>query len=168
MTKKATKPPVDDLTKDAEFEEVQPVEVEPVEVPPEPPTFRESKVAKHLQCKLTELEYRTMGQELARANAQAEDVEMKKKAIDADLKGQIEAHVSHAMTLSRTINNGYQYKDVDCVMRFDYLSNVVVTTRLDTGEVIDSRAMTTEERQVELKFEEEEKEEPVESESTPS
>lgn len=149
MTKKAS--PSKPTVEDSEFEEVP---------KPESPTFRESKVTKHLKCLLSDHEIRTMGQDLARSNAQKDEAEERKKAVDAQLKSEIESHATRSLSLARTINNGYQYKDVDCVMRFDYLTNTVTTVRLDIEklgrhEVIDSRAMTTEERQVELTFDEE-------------
>lgn len=144
MTKKASK--AEPTVEDSEFEEVP---------KPEPPTFRESTVTKHLKCLLSDHEIRTMGQDLARSNAQKDEAEERKKAVDAQLKSEIESHATRSLSLARTINNGYQYKDVDCAMRFDYLTNTVTTVRTDTGEVIESRAMTTEERQVELTFDEE-------------
>lgn len=161
MTKKAK-------TADPSLAEESPVaDAEFQEVPPDPPTFRESKVSKHLSCLLSDQEIRTMGQELARANAQKDEAEERKKAVDAQLKSEIESHATRSASLARTINNGYQYKDVECVMRFDYVTNTVTTVRTDTGAVIDTRAMTTEERQVELKFEDEDTN-ADESESTPS
>lgn len=139
-TSKSAKHPLAEEPADSNFEEVT----------PETPSWTEKIITKNLQCRLTPEEYVTFGQELARANASAEEVEERKKQVDAQLKAEIESHATRALSLSRTINNGYVYRDVTCTQRFDYRTNTVTTIRGDLLIVIDTRAMTEAERQIGL------------------
>lgn len=72
-------------------------------------------------------------------------------------KGQHKAEVTRLegerAQLSRDIRNGYEHRSVEVEVRHDYRAATVVTSRTDTGEVIDTRTMTIEERQVELELE---------------
>ena len=123
---------------------------EAVPIPPELSSFTEKIMTKNLQCRLTPEEYMTFGQELARANAEAEAAEERKKQVDAQLKAEIESHATRVLSLCRTINNGYVYRDVTCSQRFDYRTNTITTIRGDLLTVIDTRAMTEAERQIGL------------------
>jgi hypothetical protein len=108
------------------------------------------KLTKNLKCILSEDETRKYGMELARANANKDEAEERKKEVDAQLKAEIESHSTRALNLARKINNGYEYRDVECLMQFDYPKNSVRIERQDTYEIIETRSMTDEERQTSL------------------
>ena len=110
----------------------------------------EKQITKNLKCVLTPDELRVLGQELARANQTRDEIEERKKGIDAQLKADIEEQSARSLSLARKINNGYDYRDVPCVQRSSLETNTVTTIRLDTLVVIDTRAMTQEERQTSL------------------
>jgi len=65
--------------------------------------------------------------------------------------------------LARKIQNGYEFRDVDCEIQFLENEKAVQIVRLDTGQVIEKRAMTPDELQKHL-FEEEPPEEGFEEE----
>ena len=107
-------------------------------------------LTRNLKCMLTQDETRTYGIELARENAAKDEAEERKKEVDAQLKAEIESHSTRALSIARKINNGYEYRDVECTLDCNYTKNSATIRRTDTGEVIETRAMTQEERQMGL------------------
>ncbi len=71
------------------------------------------------------------------------DLKQKHKAKAAALKADIRAS-------RRAITSGREFREVECVIQWDYSGKQVTTTRKDTGEVIDQRAMQPEESQERL------------------
>lgn len=114
----------------------------------------QKKLTRNLRWILTRDEVHAYGQELARANASKDEAEERKKEVDAQLKAEIESHSTRALNLARKINNGYEYRDVECRLDFDYKKNSVAIVRLDTMETIETRAMTDDERQLGLAMDE--------------
>lgn len=110
----------------------------------------QKKLTRNLKCILTEDETRLYGMDLARSNASKDESEERKKEVDAQLKAEIESHSTRALNLARKINNGYEYRDVECVTDLNFTKNSATVTRLDTGEVVEKRAMTDDERQTGL------------------
>ena len=108
------------------------------------------ELTRNLKCVLTPDEVRTYGMELARANANKDEAEERKKEVDAQLKADIESHSTRALNLARKINNGYEYRDVKCFVEFDYLKNTASVIRLDLNELVETRAMTDDEHQTSL------------------
>jgi hypothetical protein len=73
-------------------------------------------------------------------------IEARKEAFAAEKK---EAEREKARILDAAAN-GYEYRDVPCEQYADDDRLVMVTVRLDTGDVLDERAMTAAERQAQL------------------
>ena len=84
---------------------------------------------------------------------EVEDRESIKKAVASQLKADLEQSVNDLRVQSGKHRDGYEYRDVDCEVEKNFRMGLVTTTRLDTGEIIEERAMTTEERQQALKLE---------------
>ena len=84
---------------------------------------------------------------------EVEDREARKKAVAAQLKAELEQAVNELRMMSGKHRDGYEYRDVDCEVEKNFRMGLVTTTRLDTGEIVGERAMTTEERQQALKLE---------------
>ena len=108
------------------------------------------ELTRNLKWTLTQDEVRTYGVELARANASKDEAEERKKEVDAQLKAEIESHSTRSLNLARKINNGYEYRDVKCLVEYDYDKNMVQIVRTDTQEIVETRAMTEDERQTSL------------------
>jgi predicted Rossmann fold nucleotide-binding protein DprA/Smf involved in DNA uptake len=68
----------------------------------------------------------------------------------ADLPGKIKACRSRIDEMSRTLRAGWEFRDVDCEERFN--GGTIETVRLDTMEVVETRAATQEDRQVGIPF----------------
>lgn len=113
-----------------------------------------SMATKRLPVKLEDDDLLTRGRQLVenmRKTAQAEEareVENKKR------KGDIALLEEATALISAIISTGMEERDVDCEVRKDFIHGKVTTVRLDTGEVVDERVMSADERQ-EVMFEKE-------------
>lgn len=109
---------------------------------------RSIKIKKHLEVKLTDEELKLISKNLAYENSQLEEIEDKKKSVNADFTNQITNSKASISILSRKINNGYEYRDIDCEILFHTPNTGKKTIiRKDTGEAIEIIDMTQEEMQ---------------------
>jgi len=110
----------------------------------------ETLIKEYLKCLLTEKEKTELSAKIAKAISDRASAEAKLKEVGASIKAQIAQLDAEISEKALQINNGYEYRNVECRMDKDYRLGSVTITRLDTGEVIRERAMTVEERQLEL------------------
>lgn len=103
-----------------------------------------------LRVNLTDRERLDFGRRLALEQQSLAETEDRKVEVAAAIKAEIEAHKSRINALSKTLNNGYDYRDVDCRLLLDFALNLVTVIRDDTCEVVEERPMTADERQREL------------------
>jgi len=114
-------------------------------------------IKEYLKCQLTEKEKTELSAKIAKAISDRASAEAKLKEVSASIKAQIAQLDAEISEKALQINNGYEYRNVECRMDKDYRLGTVTITRLDTGEVIRERPMTAEERQMELPGEKKEK-----------
>ena len=114
-------------------------------------------IKEYLKCHLTEKEKTELSAKIAKAISDRTSAEAKLKEVSASIKAQIAQLDAEISEKALQINNGYEYRNVECRMDKDYRLGSVTITRLDTGEVIRERPMTAEERQMELPGEKKEK-----------
>ncbi len=107
-------------------------------------------IKEYLKCLLTEKEKTELSAKIAKAISDRACAEAKLKEVSASIKAQIAQLDAEISEKALQINNGYEYRNVECRMDKDYRLGSVTITRLDTGEVIRERPMTAEERQMEL------------------
>ena len=107
-------------------------------------------IKEYLKCQLTEKEKTELSAQIAKAISDRASAEAKLKEVSASIKAQIAQLDAEISEKALQINNGYEYRNVECRMDKDYRLGTVTITRLDTGEVIRERPMTAEERQMEL------------------
>jgi hypothetical protein len=74
------------------------------------------------------------------------------KAQSKHMKSVIEQLEADLRTLSSEVRNRSTYSLVDCQRVYDYESGLLRETRLDTGELLNERAMTDTENQPDLPF----------------
>ena len=110
----------------------------------------ETLIKEYLKCLLTEKEKTELSAKIAKAISDRASAEAKLKEVGASIKAQIAQLDAEISEKALQINNGYEYRNVECRMDKDYRLGSVTITRLDTGEVIRERPMTAEERQLEL------------------
>lgn len=104
----------------------------------------------YLKCILTEDEIRDNGIALARANSEVATLEARKKEFNDQIKADVSAAESKISKLSMMLQNGYEYRDVECRLERDYENRKVTTWRLDTGENVKTRDMSPDEYQQRL------------------
>lgn len=110
-----------------------------------------------LKCELTEEEVRVADQELARNLDELESLDDKLKELKADFKAQIEAKEAAAKVQRNLVRNKWDYRNTACTMVLDYTNGTVTVTREETGEIIKDRKMLTEEKQMDMGFDGDEK-----------
>jgi hypothetical protein len=111
-----------------------------------------SEFTKDLSCSLTRDQLLMKGARRAQLDADmgaheshADDVKAELKAKEAKIRA--EAHL-----VSLQIRTQSEIRQVPCTRFADYETNKMFETRDDTGEVVDTRALTPEERQLGLEF----------------
>lgn len=109
-----------------------------------------------LVCDLNEQEVRQYSNELARLVTEQAEVEAEKKEVMSDFTAKINKIVADSRVLSRKVSTRKEERQVECDREFDYTKGMVYTVRMDTGETIDQRKMTEDEKQERLQFEQSE------------
>lgn len=115
-------------------------------------------VTKVLPCVLTEKELLEKAKSLAYQISQYNALDEEKGQVMADFKSRLKAINNQINDLKNQIANEKEYRNVSCVESANFTENSVTTTRMDTGEIIDTRVMEGWERQQHLPLSEEEKE----------
>jgi len=109
-------------------------------------------ILKTLPVVLTNEELVDLGQELAEREEHLRESQQEKKDTAKAIDGQIKSHEAEILRLSRIIRARQENRDVGCEIRKDYKDGLVETVRTDTGEIVASREMTVEERQVAMEL----------------
>jgi hypothetical protein len=108
------------------------------------------KITKALACKLTEPEVLQYGRDMAQAYAERERLTGELDAIKGEYKGKIAEQDAAIGKLQARVHSGMESRDVECVEEKNWTAATVRVTRTDTHEVIESRPMREDEKQVEL------------------
>lgn len=120
-------------------------------------------VKEYLKCTLTNAEKLAVGEGLARAQQKLRAKQEELKEVQAQVKAEIAKVEADIGLQSSTLANGYEYRNVDCEVRFhDPKQGMKTLVRLDTGEMLQPTRMNSDECQVHL-FEQaiEEEEQPA-------
>ncbi len=105
-----------------------------------------------LSCKLTETEIRERGEKLADLRKQIADVEAGKKNAMENFKSQLTTLIKVADDVTEEINTKSEFRDVEVTEEKDYVKKQGLTIRLDTNEIVRTRALTPQELQRPLLF----------------
>lgn len=103
-----------------------------------------------LEVKLTEEEIKKEAKELADAINKQREAEDRLDSIKAQIKGEVTELEGKIKKCATLVNQGKEHRPVPVETIFDYEKDSRTDTRLDTGEVISSRALTKDEKQMEL------------------
>lgn len=106
-----------------------------------------------LPVQLTQKDTLTRGGELARAQRALDQAEEAKKEAAATHGAIVKRHQAEVSQLAQVINQGWEYREVECTEQLDYVALQHLTIRTDTGEVVAQRPMNELERQRELPME---------------
>ncbi len=107
-----------------------------------------TSVERELPVKLTEAELMKLGDQAAEDQRAIEHVKIDIKSLNEDKKGLEDARTRKL----HDIKAGVEQRLVKCLIEEDLDKNVLRVTRQDTGEIVEERALTLQERQGELGF----------------
>jgi hypothetical protein len=117
-----------------------------------PEMTKTKTLTKSLPHRLTDEEMLNKGQEIAREVVLLDITEMERADVLAGYKERLAEHHTKLSTLKNIVYSGSEYRDVECEERFYDSTGEVITIRMDSGEVIDTRPMTWAERQTRMDF----------------
>ncbi len=100
-----------------------------------------------LPCKLTPDEIRERGEKLASLRNQIADVEASKKQAMENFKSQLTTLTKIADDITEEISTKSEWRSVEITENKDFDKKKAFTIRLDTEEVVETRALTPKELQ---------------------
>lgn len=103
-----------------------------------------------LPVKLTEVELRAMGDQLAAEAASLERTEDERRSASTNYRERCKQIKQRMKKLYVAVTSKEEERAVVCSWRKDYKRNVAELRRDDTDEVVNQRALSPEERQLEL------------------
>ena len=115
-------------------------------------------LTKPLSVRLTDEEVLKYGRDAARAMADGLSIEKQFESVKKDYKARLDEQASIVSKLSPRIHSGIETRDVECEEIKNWTKGTVVVTRLDTGEIVESRPMREDEKHMEMTFEDDKKE----------
>lgn len=111
-----------------------------------------SEIFKKLPVQLSEHERALRGEEMAREHAELGRLQELKRDQAKLMKEQIDASEKRIGELAEQVRTGIEQREVLCFERLRGERGMVDLERTDTGEIIDSRPMRPDERQVGMPF----------------
>lgn len=122
-------------------------------------TIRTQDTTKHLKYEFDNAELLQLGEDLAAKYSELAEHESALNTIKADFKQKFTDAEGAIASLVRKLNAKNEYRDTDCEQVWNYENGTYSVTRKDTKEIVEERALTDGERQMELSQEEEEPDE---------
>jgi hypothetical protein len=108
------------------------------------------KVSQELSCKLNDVEWNNRAQGLADAHKRTESEKQRKKDVMAEINADVKSAESAETKLANIVATRREQREVIVEVTHDYVKGIITKRRTDTDEQIDSREMTTTERQQSL------------------
>lgn len=100
-----------------------------------------------LLCALGEDELRQRGADAARLVSQIDQLDEQRRLAASDYRDRIKELRGKLRELSQAVRERQEERAVPCETEPNYAAGLMVTVRLDTGEIIRSRPLTSSERQ---------------------
>ncbi len=110
-------------------------------------------LTRHLPVLLTIPEQLNYGSSLAQLHQQYTSVENQKKIAAETYKETLEELDGRIAHIARVLRDGSELRPVDCLWKYLFPANQKELVRMDTGEVVEISAITSEERQLLLEME---------------
>jgi hypothetical protein len=110
----------------------------------------ETTTRQTLKCVLTDGERLEKGQQLADCQNERGIIEEEQDQVKSQFKARLSANEGQASSLGAALRAGYEYRAVDCRVVKNYDTGRVHVIRKDTGETVEARDMSDEERQMGL------------------
>ncbi len=122
----------------------------PIDLSKLPDTAVLGSVSRDLRCVLTSVEFEQRAHQLATMEKQSGDMKIDHKKRRAEIlaeKNEIEGSIRRK---ARDVRTKTEERAVECEWRADFKKNVVELIRTDSGDTIDTRKLTDEDRQRQL------------------
>lgn len=104
----------------------------------------------NLTCKLSRDEVVKKGDLAAALHAEIEQLEGDRKSAAASIKGRIDAKKAELRDAMRAIASGEEVRSIEVTEDRDYRTNTATVKRVDTGAILRTRGLRSDERQEEL------------------
>jgi hypothetical protein len=111
----------------------------------------------NVKCILTDEEKLKYGQEVSRALVDRAQAEADMKSFSAEKKAEIAGFDARIGGISGKINNGYEYRDIDCDVHYDWIAKEKRWINRETGEIVKDDIISEKDLQEHLDFEDKEK-----------
>lgn len=105
-----------------------------------------------LPVRLTQDELNQRAKRLTEAVQEIDENDAWKKACMREHKDKDETLQGEVRRLSRIVNSGEEYRQVECEEVPNWKKGTMETYRMDTGECVDFRPMSTAEKQAQFEF----------------
>jgi hypothetical protein len=105
---------------------------------------------RHLPCALTRSEVEERADKLARLVKDRDAIDAERKQVARDYKTRMDDLSKEIGQLSEQVRSKREWRDVECTKERNEERGTVDFVRVDTGEVVESRALHPDERQVKL------------------
>lgn len=112
------------------------------------------KAKEYLKCEFSEEERREMSMDLARNIGELKEKEAGKKEVVKSLDAELAKLEATIGSLATKVKDGYEYRNVDCDIIFNYDTKKKSFKRLDTGDVFKEQELRGDDLQVPLMDEE--------------
>lgn len=107
---------------------------------------------KSLSCPLSDVDFELRAKKLSQLIAERDQVESEKKFANEGFNARIKAIDEEVSQLAVVVRNKAEFRAVQVEWEKDMKTSTMKLVRLDTGTVIDTRAMTPAEKQATLNF----------------
>ena len=98
----------------------------------------------------TEEEKREIAVEMAQKVSEVQQAEDDKKAVMSDFKSTIDGLQAKVNNAATKLNNGYEMRTIRCVVEADYTTKEWIYRNEETGEVVKTKAMRSEDLQLQV------------------
>ena len=112
--------------------------------------YKHEDFQEELPVELQDSEVLDIAGRLGEALTKFEETQDREKEAAADYKHQLEQIAGEIRRLNNLIKQGYELRPVNCLRTIDYETRTVTEKRVDTGEVIRTRACKPSELQTEM------------------
>lgn len=111
---------------------------------------RNKPFPRSVAVKLTDGEYVRLAKDMSREQNEMANLEGRMKEVAADFKAKIAQKEATVRSMSITVSNGYEYREVLCMYQFRPKDGRKDVVRLDTLEIVGTEQMNKSDYQEEL------------------
>src|SRR3972149_2012704 len=107
--------------------------------------FETSIIKEYLKYIFTLEEKRGLADKLALAVMNRDEEEAALKSAQTQIKSKIALHEAGLVSFAEKLRSGFEMRNIECRLDKDFEHGIITITRLDTGEIVSDRPMSSEE-----------------------